>query len=356
MTSEQKQALQHRLAMYEQLCSLYPRDPEYLQKKVEILLQLQNNVEAELLLDKLYHLLLNQGQQQRAEETKSIRQHLSLQEHQEHFYSTPFLHLASRSFMGKAFRTHKRIEVKMGEYLIRYGEQDEQMFIVLSGELAVWSHDAQGEKNLEHVLRAGEVIGELAFLDGTPRNADVLACEDALLLAIPGKDVLKLFLENPKVEQALVQEANTRKIIVALKKNKHLKRAPEHLQRILAKQGEWLEIAALTRLHQSGENIQYVDLICSGAVRILTENKHGESVVLESLKEGALIGLDVLNVRVNNHTYMADIVCMQSTTLIRFTTTKFNDIIEHNPRLHQALIAQAQTNQDSFLHTIQSQV
>lgn len=355
MSDDKTQALQHRLAMYEQLSSLYPREPEHLQKRIEVLLQLQEDDAAALLLETLYQLLLSQGEKKRAEASKRIRQHLSQQQHQEHFYSTPFLHLASSSFVKKAFRTHRRVQLKAGEYLIHYGEQDEQMFIVLSGELAVWSRDNKGKKQLQHTLRAGEVIGELAFLDGTPRNADVLACQDAMLLAIPRNDVLKLLMENPKVEQALRQEADVRKILVEMKKNADLARLPDYLQRMLAKSGRFEEIDSLTRLYQCSQNIETIDLICNGSIRMLAETTHGESVVVDNLKVGGLLGLAVINLRIEKHQYIADIVCMQQARLVRFPAQMFINIIEHNPRLHQTLIKQSQREQDMAMQSMQGQ-
>ncbi|MDX8383879.1 MAG: cyclic nucleotide-binding domain-containing protein [Ghiorsea sp.] len=352
LNDEQKNGLHHRLAMYEQLGHLYPQNHEYLQHQIEILLQLEDHDEAELLLDKLQRKLLHNGLKKDAAKADILRRHLSQKKHSNRFYSTPFLHLASSKFMEKALRFHQRIALKEGQYLIHYGEQDEQMFIVLDGELAVWSHDAQGKKHLEHLLHAGEVIGELAFLDGTPRNADVLACKASTLLAIPSKDVLKLFLENPKVEAALREEATIRKFQVEMKKNNDLARLPSNLQRILAKSGAFIHAGTLERMFQTGENITSIDLICDGYIRLLGDTHHGESIALESLKAGSLLGCSALIPHMQKK-HVTDIVSMNESTLIRFPLAAFAKVLDHSPRLYQVLRAEAEKSNGQLISTMQ---
>jgi len=355
MNSEEcadKEALLHKLAMYKQLSSLYPRNHEHVQRQVEILLQLEEDDDAELLLGKLQDLLLSSGLKEDAAKAGSIRKHLSQKKHGNRFYSTPFLHLASSTFMEKALRSHNRVEVKEGDYLIRYGELDEQMFIVLDGELAVWSQDEQGEKFLEHMLQAGEVIGELAFLDGTPRNADVLACKNSTLLAIPSKEVIKLFLENPNVEAALREEATIRKIQVAMKKNSDLARIPAHLRRILAKSGTFVHCSTLERIFQDGETIASVDMVCDGFVRLLGDSATGASMVVGNLRLGSLLGFSAVIPNMQKN-YSTDVVSMNESLLIRFPLKAFAKLIEYNPRLYQSLLAQAERAQGQLIRTIQ---
>jgi CRP-like cAMP-binding protein len=290
MTKEEKEALLHRLAMYEQLVQMYPLEHQHLQRMIEVLMLLERNDEAELLLDKLQQMLRQQGLNEDAEKAQHIRMHLNHKKHCQQLYSTPFLHLASSNFLEKAFRKHRRIELEEGEYLIRYGAHDTQMFIVVHGELAVWSRDEDGQKHFEHTMQSGEVIGELAFLDETPRSADVIACKATTVLAIPSKAALKLFMENPDIEQALRAEASARKIQMDMKKNTALAKLPKHIQSILAKHGRYAYYNTLERIYQSEQQIMSVDLICSGFIQMVGELHDGSSLILNGIKKGSLIG------------------------------------------------------------------
>jgi CRP-like cAMP-binding protein len=351
MTKEEKEALQHRLAMYEQLVQMYPLEHKHLQRVIEVLMLLERNDEAELLLDKLQQMLMRQGLNEDAEKAQHIRMHLNHEKHCKQLYSTPFLHLASSNFLEKAFRKHRRIELEEGDYLIRYGVYDTQMFIVVQGELAVWSRDEHGEKYFEHVMQAGEIIGELAFLDDAPRTADVIACKPTTVLAIPSKAALKLFMENPEIEQALRAEATARKIQMDMKKNAALNKLPKHVQHILAKAGRYAHYKTLERIYQSEQAITTIDLICDGFVQLVGDLHDGSSLILNSLKKGSLIGCAATMPHMSKH-YTADIVSMSGATLIQFPIDLFQKVMDANPRLYQAVLQYAEEEQASLLQTI----
>ncbi len=347
--------LQHRLAMYQQLTSIYPMEHKHLQKQAELLILLGQVDEAELILLQLHHKLNNLGLVSEAKRAANIRQHINKEKLCKQLYSTPFLHLASSSFLEKAFRSHRRLELNEGDYLIRYGAHETQMFILVKGELAVWSRDSQNKKCFEHTMQVGEVIGELAFLDNTPRSADVIACGKTTVLAIPSNAVLKLFMENPKLEQALRQEATKRKIKMDMKKNPELAKLPHDVQTLLARHGNYKYFTTLERIYQHEQEIETVDLICNGYVQLVGELKDGSSIMLNSLKTGALLGCSAATPHMN-HCYIADIVSMSNTTLIQFPLDFFCKAIKTSPKLYQIIIAQAEQEHGHLLHTFTNQI
>ncbi len=349
INDETKSAFQHCAAMYKQLYSIYPQEHEHLQRQIEALIQLGEHGAAELLLDQLQALLQSHHASNAAQQVESIRRHISQTKHIHHYYATPFLHLASTTLLQKFLRNHTRIQCKEGQHLMRYGDTDKQMYIVLSGELAVWSHDVSGKKYFEHTLRAGEVIGELAFLDNTPRNADVLACCDCSLLAIPAHAVYKLFMNDPKIESTLRQEAEIRKIQVAMKCNSAFTKLPHHLQRILAKEAHVLHNAPLERIYCSNERIESIDLICDGNVNFISEHRDGSSLMLHVLKTGDLIGSSAIIPHMNQ-AYSADVVSMNTLTRIKFPLDCIKKACDLNARLYRSILQQAETERDKLLH------
>jgi len=353
-SEEENAALHHRLAMYQQLGSLYPLEHEHLQKQIEIHLLLQQNEEAELLLGQLEKLLISLDLSDEADKAANIQTHLRKEELGHKLYSTPFLHLASSNFFEKVFHQHRRIEIEEGEYLIHYGAKETQMFILVQGELAIWSRDDHGAKHFEHGMQAGEVIGELAFLDNTARTADVIACCKSTVLALPGKAVLKLFIENPAIEQALRFEADKRKIQMDLKKNTALSHLPKNVQSILAKHGRYAHYKTLERIYQSEQNIETIDLICEGNVRLVGELHDGSSLILNSLKSGTVLGCSA-TIEDMEVCYTADHVSMSNTTLIRFPVAIFKKIMVTNPRFYQAMLMAAEFERGCMLQSIQTQ-
>jgi len=346
---ETKSAFQHCAAMYKQLYSIYPHEHEHLQHQIEALIQLGEHDAAELLLEQLKALLQSKQSKNAAQQVESIQQYVNQTKHAQQYYTTPFLHLASQNLLQTFLSQHKRIQCKEGQYLMRYGDTDQQMYIVLSGELAVWSHDAAGKKHFEHTLRAGEIIGELAFLDNTPRNADILACCDCQLLAIPAQAVYKLFAKDPKIEATLRQEAETRKIQVAMKCNAAFAKLPQYLQRILAKEAKFQYNQPLELIYSSGATIQYIDLICTGKVNFISEHRDGSSLMLHVLKTGDLLGCSAAVPKMNQ-TYSADIVGMSTLTRIQFPLDCIKKVCDLNARFYQSIRQQAQTERDHLLN------
>lgn len=78
----------------------------------------------------------------------------------------------------------ERCEVRRlgeGETLIEAGQENDTLFVVLSGRLRVVL-DTEDEAVAE--LEVGQTVGELSMLDGTPASATVIAIDQARVLAI----------------------------------------------------------------------------------------------------------------------------------------------------------------------------
>lgn len=76
----------------------------------------------------------------------------------------------------------KERRLRAGEILFQEGEHGNSLFVVCSGSLNVYRDlDADRKESLA-VVHAGEVVGELEFLDGGPRSLSVAALEDTRVL------------------------------------------------------------------------------------------------------------------------------------------------------------------------------
>jgi CRP-like cAMP-binding protein len=71
-----------------------------------------------------------------------------------------------------------------GEVVIAAGDDDRSLLIVTDGELAVTAPARRGRERFAARFPAGTVVGELSFLDGLPRTANVVATTDAEVLRL----------------------------------------------------------------------------------------------------------------------------------------------------------------------------
>jgi CRP-like cAMP-binding protein len=84
-----------------------------------------------------------------------------------------------------------------GEALFHRGDPGDSVLLVRSGRVAVECHHATGEPVVMNVLEAGELLGEMAVLEGTTRSATVTALEASDVLVIPHSEFLGLLVNHP---------------------------------------------------------------------------------------------------------------------------------------------------------------
>jgi CRP-like cAMP-binding protein len=74
-----------------------------------------------------------------------------------------------------------------GDVLAQEGTVDDRLIVIVDGAVAVIKHRGTPDESLLVTLRAGDLAHELGFLDGTPRNASLVAAEAARVLVLSRK-------------------------------------------------------------------------------------------------------------------------------------------------------------------------
>ena len=82
--------------------------------------------------------------------------------------------------------TAKKVFFNEGDVVFREGEPGDAAFIVESGAVGI-RKIVEGEEVELATLQAGELFGEMAILDGSPRMANAVAKEDSVLIKVPNK-------------------------------------------------------------------------------------------------------------------------------------------------------------------------
>jgi CRP-like cAMP-binding protein len=95
-----------------------------------------------------------------------------------------------------------------GTVVVREGHYGAELLIVAEGEVAVTRHSPAGEQELA-VLGAGDVVGEIALLEGTPRTASVTALTPALVYVANPREFAVL-MSVPSVAAVIRRAATER--------------------------------------------------------------------------------------------------------------------------------------------------
>ncbi|MBP9682985.1 MAG: cyclic nucleotide-binding domain-containing protein [Bacteriovorax sp.] len=101
------------------------------------------------------------------------------------------------------------IKLMPNEYLMREGEESTEMYYLQSGTLAVFKRKADQEHQIGSII-AGELVGEMSFLDQQPRSASVKAMSESVLVVIPHEKLEKTLEKVPKWLGALLHTLNER--------------------------------------------------------------------------------------------------------------------------------------------------
>jgi CRP-like cAMP-binding protein len=82
---------------------------------------------------------------------------------------------------------------------------DGEVYFIVAGRVRVTTYSGSGREVAFRELGAGELIGDLAAIDGMPRSADVIALEDSLLASMPPTLFWRLLREHPAVNERLLR-------------------------------------------------------------------------------------------------------------------------------------------------------
>lgn len=96
------------------------------------------------------------------------------------------------------------VQLKKDQVLFRKGDAGDALFGVYSGKMAISILGPKDKKVWLNVLEPGEFLGEIAFLDGSPRTADASALEACRLLKIERRDFLPFLDQDPQLVRHLL--------------------------------------------------------------------------------------------------------------------------------------------------------
>ena len=104
-----------------------------------------------------------------------------------------------------------------GEYLMRQGETAGSVYILKRGSMKAFAHGPAEEKEqiashgtLLGAISAKEFVGEMAYINGDVRSADVIADSDCELIEIPIHHLDRLLFQKPAWAMALLKTLSKR--------------------------------------------------------------------------------------------------------------------------------------------------
>lgn len=97
----------------------------------------------------------------------------------------------------------EEVHARAGQVLFREGDVGDHLYVVLSGELVI----SRRVREVDDVIAyrgPGEVVGEMALVNGRPRTATVRANQDSVLLRLGQRAFRELLGRSPEAAAAIV--------------------------------------------------------------------------------------------------------------------------------------------------------
>jgi CRP-like cAMP-binding protein len=115
--------------------------------------------------------------------------------------------LGHLSAAGLSRLVERGLEISLlaGAQLFSRGDEGDALYVILEGEIEVSLLTATGKGLRLASLPAGEVVGEMAVLDGLPRSATATALRRSRLVKLGREAVQEALLAEPNALMALVQ-------------------------------------------------------------------------------------------------------------------------------------------------------
>jgi len=92
-----------------------------------------------------------------------------------------------------------------GEVIVHQGDTSTEMYVIESGRVRIELPADDGRALVVAELGRGEFLGEMSLMTGESRTADVIACEETLLVVIDREALAPLLRQHPGLEEQLSQ-------------------------------------------------------------------------------------------------------------------------------------------------------
>ena len=128
----------------------------------------------------------------------------SLERMREVVAAIPFVHPLNEMERSELADTAELHGFSAGEIIIREGDPDRSIYVILSGRVRVFTRDYEGNEEELAILVEGQFFGEMSLLTGKSRSAYVSALDTSMLMELSFTSMRKLIRGNHKVREILL--------------------------------------------------------------------------------------------------------------------------------------------------------
>lgn len=114
------------------------------------------------------------------------------------------LQALSDAELDRLARYSRTRELEAGELIFSKGDPGDSMAVVIEGRVVIGSTSIDGKELVLNIIHSGDVLGEIAFIDGEDRTADAKALEQTAILVLERRHFLPLLEERQQLAMELL--------------------------------------------------------------------------------------------------------------------------------------------------------
>ncbi len=113
----------------------------------------------------------------------------------------PLFHGLSKKDLTAVARVAEEVEVTSGEVILFQDDTAPAAYILVTADAIVRRNNRRVAE-----LSSGDVVGELALISNSPRNATVVATTDGTILEVHRRHFLALIKDSPALARRLLEQ------------------------------------------------------------------------------------------------------------------------------------------------------
>jgi len=104
-----------------------------------------------------------------------------------------------------ASKIMNEIDYLPGKVIMEEGAEGHTLNIIKKGEVKITKKDPEGNEQVLALLKAGDIFGEMSFIDGRPHSATVTAIHSSWILQIQKSDFDKFIESHPRASYKIMK-------------------------------------------------------------------------------------------------------------------------------------------------------
>jgi CRP-like cAMP-binding protein len=128
----------------------------------------------------------------------------------EHLRGVVLFRDLDESVLGELAEACELRPLQRGDVLFTEDEEPADLFVVVSGRLAMVNRSIDGRESVVALMEPGDLFGEMPLFDGRPRSTDGRALEPSEVVVIPYDPVRDLYNSRPALLWRAVELLATR--------------------------------------------------------------------------------------------------------------------------------------------------